>query len=97
MEHKSLSRRIEQYFEKGMTLIYTKHSVSEVDFYRWLPTNEFVYKRYNKNSYKTNTFRLWQTTADLLMEELTNNIVEEIDNEILHILIDKYYALPKVK
>jgi hypothetical protein len=24
-------------------------------------------------------------------------LFKEIDNEILHILIDKYYALPKVK
>ena len=67
MDHKSLSRQIDQYFENGR---HGMHPV-EVDFYKWLPTNEFVYKEVD-----TNTFRLWKGIADVLMEELWEMIAK---------------------
>lgn len=92
MDHELLSKQIEQYFENGMTSVYMKHSISEVDFYKWLPTNEFVYKKYN-----TNTFKLWKGTADLLMETLfSETLSKKTDKEIVDILKQEY-ALPKVK
>jgi hypothetical protein len=102
MDHELLFRIIEQYFEKSMTSIYMKHSESEVDFYKWLPTNKFVYKHDNYHW----TFRLWQSVEDILLEELSNNITEEIDKEIIKTLMDRHYtslkinrhyALPKIK
>jgi hypothetical protein len=101
MDHELLFRLIEQYFEKGMTSIYMKHSESEVDFYKWLSTNKFVYKYESVNINNDNyhwTFRLWQSAADILLEELTNSIAEEIDKEVLNTLIDRhYYEIPKIK
>ena len=99
MDHKSLSKRIEQYFENSMTLVYMKHSASEVDFYKWLPTNKFVYKQYrymDTDDYYA-TFRLWQSAGDILIEELMNSVNEEIDKTILDTLINERNALPKIK
>ena len=77
-----LLEEIERYFKKGMTSVYMKHSSSEVDFYKWLPTNEFVYRKHD--FFEIGSFRLWQTASDILLEEIVTEIQKEIDKEIIN-------------
>jgi hypothetical protein len=66
--NEELSKIIENYFKKDMTSVYIRHSPSEVDFYRWIPTNEFVYIA---NIFTVpDSFRLWKSAIDITIEEL---------------------------